>query len=62
MSTAKTCPLCGSEKLTDVLRNWRFKAEAEGDSHEIRGVTAYRCENGHVFMIVPETFVRKIAE
>jgi hypothetical protein len=47
-----SCPVCRSESLQRVLRGAIFSAELGGEINPLRGITSYRCSQGHLFMIL----------
>ena len=55
MSRPQFCPVCGSDALREVLRNVTFVARLGDDVSEMNPVTSYRCDLGHLFMMVEST-------
>jgi hypothetical protein len=47
-----SCPVCHSRYLRSVLRDASFSATLGGELSPLLGVRSYKCELGHVFMIV----------
>jgi hypothetical protein len=52
MISQRSCPICQSESLEQVLRGTTFMAVLGGEMNPLTGVTSYRCPDGHLFMIV----------
>ncbi len=53
MSEPKVCPVCGAEGLQPVIRK-RLSPNWIADAEDGPGVLAYRCKNGHIFLIEQE--------
>jgi hypothetical protein len=50
------CPICRSEKLQQTVREVLLSAHAMGLTSKSAGAVAYRCDAGHIFLIVDESF------
>ena len=50
------CPICRSEEVQQTLREVLLSAYASGLASSSAGALAYRCDAGHVFLIVDENF------
>ncbi len=53
MATPKACPVCCSDQLEPIVRK-PLSASADSDPSPVSGIYAYRCVNGHVFMVLDE--------
>jgi hypothetical protein len=49
MVIPKLCPVCGQDSIEPVMR--KALVTLEGESQPISGVLAYRCANGHTFLV-----------
>ena len=59
MSTPKKCPVCGNDLIRPISRAVLVKVE----SQEVPGVLAYRCGEGHLFLVAtPEEKTKKRAK
>ncbi len=59
MSTPKKCPVCGHDSIRPVTRSVLVKVE----NQEVPGVLAYRCGEGHLFLVAaPEEQTKKKAK
>jgi hypothetical protein len=48
----KVCPVCGMDSIRPVER--KTVALLDGGANPISGVLAYRCPNGHLFMVAEQ--------
>jgi hypothetical protein len=53
MPTPKACPVCCTDRLEAIVRK-PLSAPDELDTAAVSGTYAYRCANGHVFMVAAE--------
>jgi hypothetical protein len=49
MSAPKECPVCGKDSIHPVTRTVLVKL----DDRELPDVIAYRCGQGHLFLLAP---------
>lgn len=49
METPRICPVCGQDSIQPITRIIFVKLGAD----ELPGVLAYRCGQGHVFLVSP---------
>jgi len=49
MDTPKVCPVCGHDSIRPVNRSTLVKL----DNEEISDVFAFRCGEGHFFLVAP---------
>ena len=53
MPNPKACPVCSSDRLEAIVRK-PLSSSAEPDNSAVSGTYAYRCANGHVFMVADD--------
>ena len=53
MAEPKLCPVCGHDHIRPVERTPLFRFEGEQDA--LSGVLAYRCDKGHMFLVIRES-------
>jgi hypothetical protein len=61
----RICPVCESDSVSPVSQKVTVIAKVEGLEHQAGGVSAYRCEGGHIFFVRHsnlETFMKKVSE
>jgi hypothetical protein len=56
MTIARLCPICGTQSVERILRDTLLSAHIQGLACPSAGAMAYHCGEGHVFLIVGETF------
>jgi len=52
----KSCPVCCSNSVERVMDDTLLSARPDGLAPHVFGVTAYQCDNGHVFLLPTESF------
>ena len=52
MPIPKACPVCGNQTLDPIMRKPLSTTTDADASGIVSGVLAYRCENGHIFMVL----------
>ena len=53
MPTPKACPVCCTDRLEPIVRK-PLTAPHELETTAVSGTYAYRCANGHVFMVADD--------
>jgi hypothetical protein len=52
--TPTKCPVCQDNHSVEAVRRTHLiSATINGDPIKLRGTLAYRCHEGHVFMVLP---------
>lgn len=56
MATKLLCPICTSDLVQPILRDVEFLARVQEGwlLHDLIGVTAFSCEEGHVFFVMSQ--------
>ncbi len=57
----ETCPICRSVSLKQIMRKILLSVHVDGLACPSSGAFAYRCDNGHVLVVVNGNFARKEA-
>ncbi len=50
------CPMCGSRSVQAILADTLLAAHVNGLTSVSVGVLAYRCDGGHVFLVMGDSF------
>jgi len=63
--SVRICPVCESVSVSPVSQKVTVMAKVDGLEHQAGGVSAYRCESGHIFFVRHsnlESFMKKVSE
>ena len=52
MTEKLLCPVCSSFSIEPIMRDAEFTARVEDTAHLLRGLTAFLCFQGHVFLVL----------
>jgi len=52
----KQCPICCGNSIRPILRDVLLSAYLDGSASHSPGASAYRCIEGHVFLVLDEGF------